>query len=77
MIFDFQIKVLRNKWFLKMRYYKYWLEDGKIFEGDYSLFLGFQELGFSSQFFWEVFGFFCLLWILNLLMIIGYQFVLD
>ena len=43
-----QTKASRNKWSLNMRHNKYWSEDGKIPEGDHSLFLGLQELGLSS-----------------------------
>lgn len=48
MTLDPQTKASRNKWSLKMRHHKYWSEDGKIPEGDHSLFLGLQELGLSS-----------------------------
>ena len=65
-------KASRNKWSLKMRHHKYWSEDGKIPEGDHSLFLGLQELGLSSQSLWEASGLPCLSWILNLSMITGH-----
>lgn len=48
MTLDPQTKASRNKWSLKMCHHKHWLEDGKIPEGDHSLFLGLQELGLSS-----------------------------
>lgn len=48
MTLDPGTKASRNKWSLKMRHHKYWSEDGKIPEGDHSLFLGLQELGLSS-----------------------------